>query len=122
MLGLVQKIIGSRNDRFVKKLSKTVEKVNSYESELEKFSDEEIKAKTLEFRERIAKGQSLDSLLPEAFAVVREASKRQRAFRPCGPSCRARTRRSSDARALHRPRPPRGIPLCAGRRSHGTPS
>ena len=81
MLGLVQKIIGSRNDRFVKKLSKTVEKVNSYESELEKFSDEEIKAKTLEFRERIAKGQSLDSLLPEAFAVVREASKRTKNMR-----------------------------------------
>ncbi|MFT4694521.1 MAG: preprotein translocase subunit SecA [Francisella sp.] len=81
MLGLVQKIIGSRNDRFVKKLSKIVEKVNSYESELEKFSDEEIKAKTLEFRERIAKGQSLDSLLPEAFAVVREASKRTKNMR-----------------------------------------
>jgi preprotein translocase subunit SecA len=81
MLGLVQKIIGSRNDRFVKKLSKTVEKVNSYESELEKLSDEEIKAKTLEFRERLAKGQSLDSLLPEAFAVVREASKRTKNMR-----------------------------------------
>ena len=81
MFGLVQKIIGSRNDRFVKKLSKTVEKVNSYEAEFEKLSDEEIKAKTIEFRERIAKGQSLDSLLPETFAVVREASKRTKGMR-----------------------------------------
>ena len=81
MLGLVQKIIGSRNDRFVKKLSKTVEKVNSYEADFEKLSDDEIKAKTIEFRERIAKGQSLESLLPEAFAVVREASKRTKGMR-----------------------------------------
>ena len=81
MLGLVQKIIGSRNDRFIKKLSKTVEKVNSYEADFEKLSNEEIKAKTVEFRERIAKGQSLDSLLPEAFAVVREASKRTKGMR-----------------------------------------
>ena len=81
MLGLVQKIIGSRNDRFVKKLSKTVEKVNSYEADFEKLSDEEIKAKTIEFRERIVNGQSLDSLLPEAFAVVREASKRTKGMR-----------------------------------------
>ena len=81
MLGLVQKIIGSRNDRFIKKLSKAVEKVNAFESDFEKFSDEEIKAKTLEFKEKIAQGQSLDSLLPEAFAVVREASKRTKGMR-----------------------------------------
>ena len=81
MFGLVQKIIGSRNDRFIKKLSKTVEKVNSYEADFEKLSDKEIKAKTIEFRERIEKGHSLDSLLPEAFAVVREASKRTKGMR-----------------------------------------
>lgn len=81
MLGLVQKVIGSRNDRFIKKISKTVEKVNSYESEFENLSDEQLKEKTIEFRERLAKGQSLDSLLPEAFAVVREASKRTKDMR-----------------------------------------
>ncbi|MCL4122467.1 UNVERIFIED_CONTAM: hypothetical protein GTU68_040691 [Idotea baltica] len=81
MLSLIQKVVGSRNDRFIKKISKTVEKVNSYESEYEKLSDEQLKAKTLEFRERLSKGQSLDSLLPEAFAVVREASKRTKGMR-----------------------------------------
>lgn len=81
MLGLVQKVIGSRNDRFVKKIAKTVEKVNSYEANLEKLSDEALKAKTLEFKERISQGQSLDSLLPEAFAVVREAAKRTKNMR-----------------------------------------
>ncbi len=81
MLGLVQKIIGSRNDRFIKKVAKTVEKVNAFEADFEKLSDEELKAKTLEFKERISKGQSLDSLLPEAFAVVREASKRTKNMR-----------------------------------------
>ncbi|MGQ4006042.1 preprotein translocase subunit SecA [Francisellaceae bacterium CB300] len=81
MLGLVQKIIGSRNDRFIKKVAKTVEKVNAFEADFEKLSDEELKAKTLEFKQRIDDGQSLDSLLPEAFAVVREASKRTKNMR-----------------------------------------
>ncbi|API86696.1 preprotein translocase subunit SecA [Francisella uliginis] len=81
MLGLVQKIIGSRNDRFIKKISKTVEKINSLESEIEKLTDEQIKDKTIEFKERLNKGETLESLLPEAFATVREAAKRTKNMR-----------------------------------------
>lgn len=81
MLGLVQKIIGSRNDRFIKKISKTVEKINSLESEIEKLTDKQIKDKTIEFKERLNKGETLESLLPEAFATVREAAKRTKNMR-----------------------------------------
>ncbi|WP_150468217.1 preprotein translocase subunit SecA [Francisella sp. SYW-9] len=81
MLGLVQKIVGSRNDRFIKKISKTVDKINSLEPEVEKLTDEQIKARTTEFKERLANGESLDSLLPEAFATVREAAKRTKNMR-----------------------------------------
>ncbi len=81
MLNLVQKIIGSRNDRFIKKVSKTVQKINSLEPEFEKFSDQELKAKTQEYKDRVAKGEALDNLLPEAFATVREAGKRTKNMR-----------------------------------------
>ena len=81
MLGLVQKIVGSRNDRFIKKISKTVQKINSLETDIEKLSDEQLKFKTTEFRQRLAKGDNLDSLLVEAFAVVREAAKRVKNMR-----------------------------------------
>lgn len=76
MLSLVQKIIGSRNERFIKKVSRIVQKINSLEPEFEKLSDEQLKAKTFEYRERLANGEILDNLLPEAFATVREAGKR----------------------------------------------
>lgn len=81
MLNLVQKIIGSRNDRFIKKVSKTVQKINSLEPEFEKLSDQELKAKTQEYKERVAKGETLESILPEAFATVREAGKRTKNMR-----------------------------------------
>ena len=81
MLSLVQKIIGSRNERFIKKISKTVQKVNSLESNFEKLSDDQLKEKTSEYRERLANGQSLESLIPEAFATVREASRRVKDMR-----------------------------------------
>ncbi|AJI52888.1 preprotein translocase subunit SecA [Francisella philomiragia] len=81
MLNLVQKIIGSRNDRFIKKVSKTVQKINSLEPEFEKLSDQELKAKTQEYKDRVAKGEILDNLLPEAFATVREAGKRTKNMR-----------------------------------------
>ncbi|MEY8703341.1 preprotein translocase subunit SecA [Francisella philomiragia] len=81
MLNLVQKIIGSRNDRFIKKVSKTVQKINSLEPEFEKLSDQELKAKTQEYKDRVAKGETLDNLLPEAFATVREAGKRTKNMR-----------------------------------------
>jgi preprotein translocase subunit SecA len=70
------KIFGSRNDRLLKSYRKSVEHINSLEKGLEALSDEQLQAKTQEFKDRIAKGESLDALLPEAFAVVREGSKR----------------------------------------------
>lgn len=73
---LFSKIFGSRNDRIVKSYGKIVERINALEPEFEKLSDEQLKAKTEEFRKRHADGDSLDSLLPEAFATVREAGKR----------------------------------------------
>ncbi|TVU73891.1 preprotein translocase subunit SecA [Cobetia crustatorum] len=77
MLGkFLTKVVGSKNDREVKRLRKRVNAVNAFESELEPLSDEALTAKTAELRERLAKGESLDKLLSEAFAVVREASKR----------------------------------------------
>ena len=70
------KIFGSRNDRLLKQYRKTVARINALEPELEKLSDEQLRAKTQEFQNRLAQGQTLDDLLVEAFAVVREASKR----------------------------------------------
>ena len=70
------KIFGSRNDRLLKTYRKTVAQINALEAQFERLSDDEIKNKTQEFKQRIAGGQTLDALLPEAFAVVREASKR----------------------------------------------
>jgi preprotein translocase subunit SecA len=72
----LSKIFGSRNDRSVKRMRKTVEQINALEPELETLADGELQARTLEFRQRIEEGASLDSLLPEAFATVREAAKR----------------------------------------------
>ena len=70
------KIFGSRNDRLLKQYRKTVERINAMEVGLESLSDDELRAKTQNFRDRAAAGESLDDLLPEAFAVVREGSKR----------------------------------------------
>ena len=73
---LVRKIFGSRNDRLVKRMLKSVEQINVLEPALQALSDEALAAKTDEFRERLAKGETTDVLLPEVFAVVREASRR----------------------------------------------
>ncbi|PWW48594.1 protein translocase subunit secA [Melaminivora alkalimesophila] len=70
------KIFGSRNDRLLKQYRKTVARINALEPEYEHLSDEALRGKTQEFKERIARGETLDDLLPEAFAVVREGSKR----------------------------------------------
>ncbi|MGB1976091.1 MAG: preprotein translocase subunit SecA [Pseudoalteromonas tetraodonis] len=78
---LFTKIFGSRNDRTIKNLRKTVALINALETQLEALSDEDLKAKTAEFRERYNNGQSLGDILPEAFAVVREASKRVNGMR-----------------------------------------
>ena len=73
---LLTKVIGSRNDRTLRRLRKIVKEINNYEPAFEALSDEELKAKTAEFRQRLDQGETLDQLLPEAFATVREASKR----------------------------------------------
>ena len=75
-MSIITKIFGDANEKFLKKLQPVVEKINSLESEFEKLPDEKLKEKTQEFRERLAKGETLDNLLPEAFALVREAAKR----------------------------------------------
>ncbi|MBT1446497.1 preprotein translocase subunit SecA [Shewanella sp. JM162201] len=73
---LLTKIFGSRNDRTLKQLGKVVQKINALEAEYEKLSDEELKAKTAEFQRRLEGGESLNDIMAEAFATVREASKR----------------------------------------------
>ena len=75
-MGLLKAIFGTKNDREVKRMRKTVEKINALEPEYEKLSDEELRGKTDEFKKRLAAGETLDDLLVEAFAVVREGSKR----------------------------------------------
>ena len=74
MASFLTKIFGSRNDRLIKQYRRKVAVINKLEPEIKSLSDEQLKAKTAEFRQRLADGASLDSLLPEAFAVVREAS------------------------------------------------
>ncbi len=74
--GLLKKIFGSRNDRLIKQYSQTVKRINAFEPALQALTDEQLRAKTDEFRQRRANGESLDDLLPEAFAVVREAGRR----------------------------------------------
>ena len=73
---LLTKLFGSKNQRKLKQLNKIVAAINALEPQFESLSDQELKAKTAEFRERLSKNESLDDLLPEAFATVREASKR----------------------------------------------
>ncbi|QOT72599.1 preprotein translocase subunit SecA [Sphingobium fuliginis] len=73
---LAKSIFGSSNDRYVKSLGKTVEQIASFEPTISAMTDEELTAQTLRFRERLAQGETLDDLLPEAFATVREAARR----------------------------------------------
>jgi preprotein translocase subunit SecA len=74
--GFLQKIFGSRNQRLVKQYQKTVAAINALEPQIEQLTDDQLRAKTVEFRQRVSSGESLDKLLPEAFAVCREASRR----------------------------------------------
>jgi len=76
MISLLKKIVGSRNDRLLKLYRRQITQINALEAQVAALSDEELAAKTPAFRQRLADGQSLDQLLPEAFAVVREAGKR----------------------------------------------
>ena len=75
-INFLTKLFGSRNDRTIKQYRKTVTLINGLEAEYEALSDEQLRAKTDEFRARVAEGESLDKILPEAFAVVREGSRR----------------------------------------------
>jgi len=75
-LGILRKILGSRNDRLVKRLRQNVQAINALEPTFQALSEAALQGKTLEFRTRVEKGESLDRLLPEAFATVREASRR----------------------------------------------
>lgn len=78
----LKSLFGSSNDRYIKKLRKIVEKINALESEFEKLSDTELQSKTVEFKSRLANGETLDDLLVEAFATVREVAKRVLGLRP----------------------------------------
>ncbi|MBH2019464.1 MAG: preprotein translocase subunit SecA [Burkholderiales bacterium] len=73
---ILTKIFGSRNDRLLKTYRKTADQINALETQYEKLDDDQLRAKTQEFKDRVAAGETLDALLPEAFAVVREGSKR----------------------------------------------
>ena len=73
---LTKSFFGSANDRYVKSIMKVVDQINAFEPEIEVLSDDELAAKTPHFRDRVANGETLDDILPEAFAVVREAAKR----------------------------------------------
>jgi len=74
VFGLIKKIVGTRNDREIKRIQEKVVLINSLEEDIKPLSDGELKGKTQEFKDRIAEGETLDEILPEAFAVVREAS------------------------------------------------
>jgi len=82
MFELVKKIFGNFNERELKKLQPIIDKINSYEPNISKLNDGELKDKTAEFKERLNKGEALDNILPEAFAVVREVAKRVTKMRP----------------------------------------
>ena len=74
--GIAKRLFGSSNDRVLKDLAQPVATINAFEPEFEAYSDEQLISKTDEFRQRHENGESLDDLLPEAFAAVREAAKR----------------------------------------------
>lgn len=82
MFGVLRKIFGDTNEKEIRKLKKIVDKVNNWEPTIKKLTDDELKNKTDEFRYRLSKGATLDDILPEAFAVVREASVRTLGMRP----------------------------------------
>ena len=73
-MSLMEKIFGDLNEKEVKKVSRIADKVMAYDEEMQKLTDQQLRDKTAEFRERIASGETLDQLLPEAFAVCREGA------------------------------------------------
>ena len=81
-MGLITKIFGTRSQREIKKIQPIVDKILSMEEAYKALTDEELKAKTPEFKERLAQGETLDDILPEAFAAIREAADRVLGMRP----------------------------------------
>ena len=81
-MGLFDKILGTRSQREIKKIQPTVDKILSMENEYAALSEEALKAKTAEFKERLAAGETLDDILPEAFAAIREAAWRVIGLKP----------------------------------------
>ena len=81
-MGLITKLFGTRSEREVKRLQPTLNRILSLEEEYKNLSEEALKAKTSEFKDRLAQGQTLDDLLPEAFAAIREAADRVLGMRP----------------------------------------
>src|SRR5579872_1922597 len=75
-MSFLTKIFGDANEREIKNLWPLVEKINTFEEEFQKLTDQELKHKTVEFKEKLQQGKTLDDLLPEAFAAVREAARR----------------------------------------------
>ena len=75
-MGLLSKVIGTHSEREVKRVIPIVDKIEALEPEMEKLSDDALRAKTEEFKRRLAEGETLEDIMPEAYAVVREASKR----------------------------------------------
>ena len=115
----IKKIIGSKNERELKKLWPIVAKINAMESSIAALSDEQLRGKTTEFKERNARGESLDALLPEAFAVCREASKRVLGMRHFDVQLiggmvlhSGQDRRDEDRRRQDPGRHPAGLPEC----------
>ena len=77
MIGsLIKKIVGSKNERELRRIKPLVQGINQVESQVRPLSDEQLRIRTSEFKDRVAKGESLEEILPEAFAVVREAARR----------------------------------------------
>ncbi|MEA4973918.1 MAG: preprotein translocase subunit SecA [Candidatus Metalachnospira sp.] len=81
-MSLLEKVFGNYSEKELKKVTSIVNKIESYDSAMQDLSDDELKAKTVEFKERLANGETLDDLLPEAFAAIREASWRVRQLKP----------------------------------------
>ena len=75
-MGIFEKIFGTHSDRELKDINKKVDKINALKPQMQNLTDDELRAKAAEFKERLAKGETLDDLLVEAYAVVREAGKR----------------------------------------------
>ncbi|MCB1152125.1 preprotein translocase subunit SecA, partial [bacterium] len=82
MASVFSKVFGTANDREIKRLSKIMQLVNAQEDAVKTLTDDALRGKTGEFRERLERGESLDNLIPEAFAVAREASVRTLGMRP----------------------------------------